>query len=96
MRTEMFFAAALLLASPALAQQGPCGPVDVVLKSLHDEAKEVPAGVGRDVRGVMAMMTPSPDGSYSMLVIRPDGIACVLSTGEGWTPVEGKPPGRGA
>ena len=53
MRTEMFFAAALLLASPALAQQGPCGPVDVVLKSLHDEAKEVPAGVGRDVRGAL-------------------------------------------
>jgi len=93
----MIPAAALLLASPALAQQqAPCGPVDVILKALEDNAKEVPAGMGRDERGFVAVLTLSPDGSYSVLGIRPDGIACLISTGEGWKPVEAKPPGRGA
>ncbi len=35
----MIPAAALLLASPALAQQGPCAPVEAILKALEDNAK---------------------------------------------------------
>ena len=59
-------AAALLLASPALAQQAPCAPVDAILKALEDNAKEVPAGMGRDERGFVSVLTLSPDGSYSV------------------------------
>lgn len=89
-------AALLLLASPALAQQAPCGPVDVVLKALEDNAKEVPTGMGRDERGFIAILTLSPDGSYSVLGIRPDGVACLLSTGQGWEAVKSAPAGKGA
>ena len=89
-------AALLLLASPALAQQAPCGPVDVVLKALEDNAKEVPTGMGRDERGFIAVLTLSPDGSYSVLGIRPDGVACLLSTGQGWEAVKSAPAGKGA
>lgn len=89
-------AAPLLLASPALAQQAPCGPVDVVLKALEDNAKEVPAGMGRDERGFIAVLTLSPDGSYSVLGIRPDGVACVISTGQGWEAIARKPADKGA
>lgn len=89
-------AAALLLASPALAQQVPCAPVDVVLKALEDNAKEVPTGMGRDERGFIAVLTLSPDGSYSVLGIRPDGVACLLSTGQGWEAVKSAPADKGA
>ena len=89
-------AAALLLASPALAQQVPCAPVDQVLQALEQNAKEVPSGMGRDERGFIAVLTMSPEGSYSVLAIRPDGVACLLSTGAGWQAIEAKPSDKGA
>ena len=88
-------AALLLLASPTLAQQAPCAPVDAILKALEDNAKEVPAGMGRDERGFIAVLTLSPDGSYSVLGIRPDGVACVISTGQGWEAIARKPADKG-
>jgi hypothetical protein len=95
MTRELFFAAALLSAPMAFAQQPPCGPVDQVLKSLQAEVGEVPVGMGRDERGFVALMTLTPGGtSYTMLAVRPDGTACLLSTGDGWKVIEPKPPGR--
>ena len=95
LRWLLLAAAMVLPALPALAQQPPCGPVEVVLKALYDEAKEVPAGMGRDERGFIAVLTLSPDGSYSVLGIRPDGVACVISTGQGWEAIARKPADKG-
>ena len=89
-------AAMVLPALPALAQQQmPCAPVDAVLGTLEKNAGELPASIGRDERGFIAMLTLSPDGSYSVLGIRPDGVACVISTGQGWEAIARKPADKG-
>ena len=52
--------------------------------------------IGGDERGVLALLTLSPDGSYTVLVVNPQNrIACVVSTGSGWEAVEHLP-GRGS
>lgn len=92
-------AAALVLpALPALAQQQQmqCAPIDAILSALEANVKEVPAAMGKDERGFAAMLTLSPEGSYTLLGLGPDGIACVLSTGSGWKAIASKPSGKGA
>ena len=91
-------AAFLLPALPALAQQQrlPCGPVDGILGALEQNAGELPAAIGKDERGFAALLTLSPEGSYTVLFLGPDGTACVLSTGDGWKPVSSTPSGKGA
>lgn len=97
MQKWLLAAAMVLPAHLALAQQQmPCAPVDAVLGTLEKNAGELPASIGRDERGFVAMLTLSPDGSYSILGLGPDGIACVLSTGSGWKPITSKPSDKGA
>lgn len=91
-------AAMVLPALPALAQQQrlPCGPIDGILGALEQNAGELPSAMGKDERGFVAMLTLSPAGSYTVLFLGPDGMACVLSTGDGWKPVSSKPSDKGA
>lgn len=95
--TRWLLAAAFVLpALPALAQQMQCAPVDAILAALEANVKEVPAAMGKDERGFAAMLTLSPAGSYTVLGLGPDGIACILSTGNGWKAIDPKPSGKGA
>lgn len=89
-------AAFLLPALPALAQQQQCAPVDAILAALEATVKEVPAAIGKDERGFVALLTLSSEGSFTILGLGPDGIACILSTGDGWKAIAGKPSGKGA
>lgn len=93
----MVAAAMVLPALPALAQQQmPCAPVDAILGTLEKNVGELPAAIGKDERGFIAMLTLSPEGSYSILGLGPDGMACVLSTRDGWKPITSKPSDKGA
>lgn len=95
MTRELFFAAAVVLSAPAFAQ-APCGPVEEVLKALEANVGEVPTAMGKDERGFAAMLTVSPSGSYTVLGLRPDGVACFITTGDGWQTIAAKPAGKGA
>ncbi len=94
MKRALFAAAALALSATPTLAQGPCAPVAAVLSLLEKNAGEVPAANGRDERGYIAVLTLAPGGSYSVLAVRPDGIACLLSTGAGWSATAPKPPGK--
>jgi hypothetical protein len=95
MTRELFFAAALLSAPMAFAQ-APCGPVEEVLKALEANVGEVPTAMGKDERGFAAMLTVSPSGSFTVLGLRPDGVACFLTTGDGWRSTTAKSADKGA
>lgn len=94
---ELFFAAAALAlsATPTLAQ-GPCAPLPQALAALQKEAAEVPVARGLDQRGISVVLTLAPDGSFSVLAVRPDGVACLAFTGAGWEQKTPKPPGKDA
>ena len=95
-------ALAAFLAAPALAQQEapaqpqkpPCGPRAAIPEGLAKKYKEFPTARGLTSEGLMIEVFASESGSFTVLMNRPDGIACILSGGEVWETQEipkGKP-----
>ena len=84
--------AALVLASctPAYAQQAPptCAPFDDALRVLQREWGERPIAMAQaDQIGPLIVLS-GPDGaSWTILVLRTDGLACIAATGQRWQPV---------
>jgi hypothetical protein len=86
-------AAVALAPSPAAAN--PCFPRDELLALLAERYGEVPAGAGLS-RGHLVELLARPDGaSWTVLVIRPDGVACPVAAGEGWTDLREATPAPG-
>ncbi len=85
--------AAVAPASPAGAA-GPCYPRDAIHAHLAERYGERPAGVGV-AAGQLVELVVRPDGaSWTILVIRPDGLACPVAAGEDWTDVSEPAPER--
>jgi hypothetical protein len=66
---------------------GPCYPRDAIYAHLAERYGERPAGVGV-AAGQLVELLVRPDGaSWTILVIRPDGLACPVAAGEDWRDV---------
>lgn len=77
-----------LLATPALAQPPPCAPAGDLLRHLDGKYGERPAGRGLSNRGVLVLLTRSADGaSWTLVALLPDGMACLIDSGEDWQAV---------
>jgi hypothetical protein len=98
MRALFLGAALAALSLPVQAQQPQCGPAQAVFAELESEHKETPVGQGLDdKRGVIVVITSTPDGStWTALIVRPDGIACLAASGVDWSVAKAKPAGKGA
>lgn len=82
--------------SPVWAQTPSCAPLAPLLQALEEGPKETPVYRGADERGFLTLLTLSPDGSYTVLVVNPQSrTACIVSTGSGWEHVEHSLSGRG-
>lgn len=95
MRT--FLAASLLLATiPAFAQeQPPCGPVKEVLGTLEKRYKEKPAAIGAINEQAAMLITVSPGGdTYTVLIYKTDGTACLLTKGVAFSRIFIEPRGE--
>ena len=90
-RTALLAAAAIAVAGPALAQQPPpCGPRAAIVAALAERYGETLRIRARDQRGGLIEMFAAGNGSWTMLVTRPDGtLACVVGAG---TDYDDKPP----
>ena len=85
-------AAALPIAAHAA---GPCYPRDAIHAHLAERYGERPVGAGVTA-GQLVELLVRPDGaSWTILVIRPDGLACPVAAGEDWTGVSAPAPERG-
>ncbi len=73
----------LIVASPVLAQQG-CGPRAPFIQHLFDKYGEVPVGRGIAFRGSVMELFVSDEGSWTLFVTRPGGLACLYATGQRW------------
>ncbi|MBA3753051.1 MAG: hypothetical protein H0X01_02690 [Nitrospira sp.] len=65
-----------------------CAPRADMMDILKQKFQEVPA-YSATSRQAMIEMTLSPKGSWTLLVISPEGIACVITDGNDW--IEGLP-----
>ena len=75
------------LAPPVLAQSTQaCGPRAQFVEKLENKYKEVSRGVGLSSPTQVIEFWSSPEtGSFSVFVTYPNGMSCILATGQSWT-----------
>lgn len=77
-----------VLAAPAVAQ-GNCAPRGQIVAMLAERYGEGRIGAGLDAQGRMVELFVSPDtGSWTALITRPDGAACIGAYGGSWQIVD--------
>lgn len=80
-------AAAALFALTPPATAAPCGARDLILKELADTYQEVRTAIGLIATGELLEIFVSPAGTWTAVVSKPNGWACIVASGEAWTHV---------
>ena len=86
-----------VLTAPFLMAQGSimCVPRAFIVDSLKANYDEVLVSRGLSTNGTMIEVMAGPKGSWTMLFTRPDGVSCMVLTGEAWQAVEPPPAQQG-
>ena len=77
-----------------VSAQSSCGPREHLVKLLSDQYKEDPIGIGLAQPGQVLEVFASSNGSWTMVMTRPDGKACLIAAGDNWemvTKIKGSP-----
>lgn len=72
------------LTTTANAQSTACGNHTDVVKKLHQGYSERPVSMGLSNNGAVVEVFASKVGTFTIVITRPDGVACLVSVGEGW------------
>lgn len=75
-------------AFPSYAQRL-CGERVDIIDTLKDRYHEVPVSMGLAGNGGVVEIFASQKGSWTIIVTRPTGVACVVSAGEAWETLKG-------
>lgn len=70
-----------LSALPVRAEGVQCASVADALAALAARYHEQPHVSGLAANGAMMLVTASPDGGFTVLMVSPDGTACMVATG---------------
>jgi hypothetical protein len=82
---KVALAAALTLATTApVYAQTQCGPLDQVYEVLSNKYDERRIGLGLAAQGIVEVWVNSETGSFTILGVTPSGMACLLTSGEGF------------
>ncbi len=77
-------------ASPPVAygaQQRPCGQRSDVVRMLRERFGEAPIAHGLANTGAVAEVFISSKGSWTIVATSPNGLTCMVGSGESWQPV---------
>ena len=89
-------AAVMMFAAPIFAHPLLCNTRESLISKLQTRYSESLKGVGLASNGsVFELMVSEELGSWTLLYTTPDGIGCVVATGEAWSQVTEKPKGEG-
>lgn len=82
-----------ILAAYLMAQAPRCAPTGVIEQELASKYGEsiVAAGIVPGAR--MFTLANPKTGSFTVLLVRPDGLSCLLMGGHGFTTIEATKPG---
>ena len=69
--------------SPATAQQA-CGKRDTFMVKLEENFAERPIAMGLTDKGSVLEVFASKSGSWTFLVTMPNGMTCVVASGQRW------------
>lgn len=90
------FAALILATQQGFAQGAQCAPRAQVVQALAETYGESRRFIGlAGDRLVMETFASEDTGSWTILVTRPDGIACLVTSGEGYEPMSEALPTKG-
>ena len=90
MRTILLTA---LLALPAAAQTPQCTGLPDALAALAARYAEAPRVSGLMANGQLMIITASEAGGFTVMLVTPDGQACMAASGEGFGLIEAEAPG---
>lgn len=87
--------AVVLMSTLVQAQQPPCMPLPEFLRILSDEYGETLERRGYENSGAAVMVTANHEaGTWTILMVTPNGAACGVAAGQAWEAIEPKPAGR--
>lgn len=82
--TALVFGAAAL-APPADAQTLRCLPRDALIEKLENRYGETLTGGGlQSATQLLEVWSSDATGSFTVFLTRPDGISCIVATGNDW------------
>ena len=61
-----------------------CDDRTTIVSSLSDQYKETRTSIGLANSGSVVEVFSATDGSWSMIVTRPNGITCLIAAGRNW------------
>ena len=84
---------AIMSVMPAKAQTPQCTSLPDALMALQQRYGEVPRVSGLACNGSLMVITASEAGGFSVLLVNPDGAACMVASGEAFEVKEPEPQG---
>lgn len=73
--------------APAQAPAGvPCAERGMATSQLHELYGERRVGYGLAANGSVIELFASPNGSFTLFVTLPEGVSCLIATGQSWEP----------
>ena len=79
--------AALTMVATSTLSQNICGDRSRFVDQLHEQYGEAPAALGLASNGTVVELLTSAVGSWTIIVTRPNGVSCVVASGESWQDV---------
>lgn len=74
----------LALAMDITNAQTMCGERREVVANLEKTYSEVPVSIGLASNGAIIEILAAEDGSFTIILTKPNGLACVMAAGESW------------
>ncbi len=92
------FAGLILATQPSQADTGPqCANRPQVIDILSRKYGETRRSIGIAANNtVMEIFASTETGTWTIAVTRPDGLTCLMATGQGYEPVAEEQPAKGA
>lgn len=88
--------AGLIFATTSALAQAQCGKRDTVLATLADKFGETRRGMGIAANnGVMEVFASDTSGSWTITVTMPDGLTCLVASGQSYEAMQDALPARG-
>lgn len=89
LRVLTLFAACLLTSGAAPASAAPpCAKRSDVVYNLAQKYSEIPAARGLAAGSLMIEVFTSAEGTFTIVVTRPDGMSCLIAAGTSWRHVD--------
>ena len=79
----LVLAGSTTLAAPASAAQ--CAQRQQITDKLSHDFDEKPIGMGLSAAGSVLVFYASAKGSWTVALVSPDGVECVVDVGNGWS-----------